>query len=182
MIKMPKLKLMMLAGSLGLLLAGCGGTSSGFFLKGHLRTVAVLDFEQEGFLGGEKLGSFAADELTTALFLKKKFEVVDRAQVKAGVLAKNLAITAMKTSEVVALGKALNTDYFIFGKLCRLDEQDFDSEKSRDVNLQISFRLISTQDGAVAGIVSAREKGKTEMRKFISEVISRMAIAVKLKS
>ena len=34
--------------------------------------VAVLDFEEQGFLNGEKLGGFMADELTASLFMKKK--------------------------------------------------------------------------------------------------------------
>ena len=44
--------------------------------------IAVLDFEQEGFVIGAKFENLAADQLTTALYLLQKLAVVDRAQVQ----------------------------------------------------------------------------------------------------
>ena len=54
-------------------------------------TVAVLDFEQEGFINSGGLHQFAADELTTLLFLKKKARVVDRSQVTATLVDRKLS-------------------------------------------------------------------------------------------
>lgn len=164
------------------LLAGCGGgASSGLLLKDHPRKIAVLDFEPEGFLTGEKLGSFAADELTAALFLQRKFHVVDRAQVKAGVLDANLANGTVATDEVKKLGQSLGVDYLILGKISRLNENDFAPDERKNLYLQITFRLISTRDGAVIGVFSRRAKSKNEPRRFVSDVLYRMASEVKRK-
>jgi hypothetical protein len=165
-----------------LLLAGCGGgVSSGLLLKEHPRKAAVLDFEQEGFLAGEKLGSFAADELTAALFLQKKFEVVDRAQVKAGVLTAGLSNGTAPTEEVKKLGHSLGVDYLIFGKISRLNENDFAPDKRKNLYLQIAFRLISARDGAVIGVFSRRARSKDEPRRFVSDALYLMASEVKVK-
>jgi curli biogenesis system outer membrane secretion channel CsgG len=143
--------------------------------------IAVLDFEQEGFLEGEKLGRFAADELTTALFLKKKFDVADRSQVRAQLAAKSLAIAALRADEITALGQALDSDYLLLGKINRLNAHDFNPEKDQDLYLQITLRIISCGDGAVMGMVSRRESSRAEPREFVSDMLHRMAGAVKVK-
>ncbi|MGH7601349.1 MAG: hypothetical protein ACREOI_33740, partial [bacterium] len=106
--KLKQTKAIIIPAILYFLSAGCnGGATSGLLLNEHPRTVAVLDFEQDGFLGGEKIGSFAADELTAALFLRKKFEAIDRAQVKAGAHELNLSNGMMPADAIKKLGQAL---------------------------------------------------------------------------
>jgi hypothetical protein len=161
---------------------GCGGGAmSELLLKEHPRTVAVLDFEQDGFLGGEKIGGFAADELTAALFLRKKFEAVDRAQVKAGALELNLANGMMPADAIKKIGYSLQADYLVLGKISRLNDNDFDPDKRNHLLLQISFRLISTRDGAVLGVLSRRGTSKGDTKKFISDMLGEMAGSINVK-
>ncbi len=142
---------------------------------------AVLDFEQDSFLGGEKLGSLAADELTAALFLRKKFEVVDRAQVKAGVLDMNFSNGITPADGIKKLGQTLGADYLVLGKITRLNDNDFDPDRRNHLHIQITFRLLSTRDGAVIGVLSRRGRSKDELKKFVSDMLSEMAGSVKVK-
>jgi curli biogenesis system outer membrane secretion channel CsgG len=162
--------------------AGChGGASSGLLLKEHSISVAVLDFELDGFLGGEKMGGFAADELTAALFLKKKFEVVDRARVKAGALELNLANGIMPADAIKKLSQPLGADYLILGKITRLNDNDFDPGSRNHLHAQITFRLISARDGAVIGVLSRRGTSKGDTKKFVSDMLGEMASSMKAK-
>jgi curli biogenesis system outer membrane secretion channel CsgG len=180
--KLKQTKSIIIPGILYCLLAGCHkGATPGLLLKEHPRTAAVLDFEQEGFLGGEKLGGFAADELTAALFLKKKFEVVDRARVKAGAFELNLANGIMPMDAIKKLGQTLGADYLVLGKITRLNDNDFDPGRRDHLLMQITFRLISTRDGAVIGVLSRRGTSKGDTKKFVSDVLGEMAGAVKAK-
>jgi curli biogenesis system outer membrane secretion channel CsgG len=180
--KLKQTKSIIISAILYFLSTGCnGGATSGLLLKEHPRTVAVLDFEQDGFLGGEKLGGFAADELTAALFLKKKFEVVDRARVKAGVLDMNLANGIMPADAIKKLGQTLGADYLVLGKITRLNDNDFDPGRRDHLDVQITFRRISTRDGAVIGVLSRRGTSKGDTKKFVSDMLGEMAGAVKVK-
>lgn len=162
---------------------GCSsGIQARLALEPAAIKIAVLDFAQEGFLGGEKLGSFAADELTQAFFVERKFAVVERAQIKAALLAANFTTAAIATREVAALGTTWDADYLILGKLTRLNTADFDPERNKSLALQISFRVIAVRDGAVIGVVSQREESSVPPRKFIGDVIRAMAHAVKLST
>ncbi len=180
--KLTQTKSIIIPAILYFLSAGCnGGAMPELLPKEHPRTVAVLDFEQEGFLGGEKLGGFAADELTAALFLKKKFDVVDRAQVKAGVLELNLSNGIMPADAIKKLSQTLGADYLVLGKITRLNDNDFDPGRRDHLHVQITFRLISTRDGVVIGILSRRGTSKGDTKKFVSDMLSGMAGAVKVK-
>lgn len=180
--KLKQTKSIIIPAILYFLSAGCsGGTTSGLLLKEHPRTAAVLDFEQDGFLGGEKLGSFAADELAAALFLKNKFEVVDRAQVKAGVLELNLSNGIMPADAIKKLGQTLGADYLVLGKITRLNDNDFNPDRRNHLLMQITFRLISIRDGAVIGVLSRRGTSQGDTKKFVSDRLGEMAGSVKMK-
>ena len=143
--------------------------------------IAVLDFEQEGFLAGERLGGYAAEELTAALFAQKKFSVVDRAQVKAGLHALQLSAAAMSVAEIKKLGELLQADYVVLGKLHALNRASLDPEDDKSLHLQIRFRLIAVREGEMLGVFSERGKSKSEPEEYISRVLNNMASAVKFK-
>lgn len=144
-------------------------------------SVAVLDFEQEGFISGGKLDQFAADELTTLLFLKKKARVVDRSQVTAVFADKGISSSVMNIDQIRQLGQALNADYLILGKIIRFDEEMFDPENKEEVSIQITFRIISTEDGSVAGMANLKRSRKGEVKSIVGDMLEEMAGTVKLK-
>jgi curli biogenesis system outer membrane secretion channel CsgG len=143
--------------------------------------IAVLDFEQQGFLGGEKLGRFAADELTSALFLKQKIKVVDRAHVRAKVLERNLSSSILNDDNVRELGLAMSSDFLILGKIIRFNREELGSDEDTPVLLQITFRIISVKDGSVIGIVYRQDQKRGEPEKILSNIIWQMAGEVEIE-
>ena len=152
-----------------------GRTSGKALLKEQKPLVAVFDFEQEGFLAGEKLGGFAADELSLALFTGNNWEIIDRAQVKAATLQLNLETSALSVDQIKSFERVTRADLLILGKLIRLDANNFDPEKRDSSSIEIAFRLISAGDGSVVGMFSRFAKCKGELRKFLSEQLNRMS-------
>lgn len=157
------------------------GATQAYVAQESRARIAVLDFEQEGVLAGEKLGGFAADELTAALFAQKKFAVVDRVQVKSGLHALQLSAAVMSVAEIRKLGEFLHADYLVFGKLHALHRTGLDPKRNDNLPLQISFRLIDAREGEMLGVFSARGKSKGELEAFISRMLNKQASAVQLK-
>jgi len=144
-------------------------------------TVAVFDFEQEGFLSGGRLDQFTADELTTSLYLKKKVKVVDRSQVVAICVDRKISSSVLNLNEIRQLGTDLNADYLILGKIIRFDDNTFDPENRDEISIQITFRFISTEDGSVAGMANLKHTEKGEVKSTISDMLDKMVDSIKLE-
>lgn len=157
------------------------GATQAYVAQESRARIAVLDFEQEGVLAGEKLGGFAADELTAALFAQKKFAVVDRAQVQAAVHTLQLSVAIISAVEIKKLGESLQADYLALGKLQCLRRADFDSAQEKSARVQISFRLLAARNGEVLGVFAQRGNCKGQPAEFISNALHEMAGAVKFK-
>ncbi len=167
-----------------LLVSGCAffqsGKTESWFQKKSARVITVLDFEQEGFVEGGKLGIFAADELTSALFIKKKVNVVDRSQVKAKVMEKGFHSNVMDNKAIQELGRILNADCLILGKITEMSGIDIGLEEEQKHRIQITFRLISTSSGEVIGMVSQEVAKKGEAKQIVGKMLRNMTKRVKL--
>ncbi len=144
-------------------------------------TIAVLDFEQEGFLNNGRLNQFASDELTTSLYLKKKAKVIDRSQVTAVLAYRKISSSILSTDEIKQLGTALDADYLILGKITRYDEEIFNPENRDELSIQITFRIISTEDGSVTGIVDLKQTKNGDVKSIISDMLNKMTSSLKLE-
>lgn len=164
--------------------SGCAffqsGKTESWFQRQSARVIAVLDFEQEGFVEGGKLGVFAADELTSALFIRKKVDVVDRSQIKAKIMEKGLHPNVMDNKAIQELGRILNADCLILGKITEMSGIDIGLEEEQKHRIQITFRLISTSSGEVIGMVSQEVAKKGEARQIVGKMLHNMAKKVKL--
>lgn len=164
-------------------MSGCAvfqpGRTESWFQGNSVKVIAVLDFEQEGFVRGGKLGSFAADELTSALFIKKKINVVDRAQVKAKIMERGFHPHVMDNKTVQELGQILNADCLILGKITEMGGIDIGMEEEQKHRIQITFRLILTSSGEVIGMVSREVTKKGEAKQIVGKMLHRMAKRVK---
>lgn len=143
------------------------------------RVIAVLDFEQEGFIGGDRLGGFAADELTSALFIKRKLKVVDRVLIKAKMLEMNIDRSAMTVHVIRSLASMLNADCFVLGKIVRTDSENIEPAANVRIRFQISFRILSAKDGSVIGMVTKRLSKKGDIQQILSDAIYKMAEEVR---
>jgi hypothetical protein len=155
-------------------------TSESRFSMRDGKVIAVLDFEQEGFLGGEKWGAFAADELTTALFVRNQMKIVDRALVKGKMLEKNATPAAMSIKAIQDLCAGLNADFIVLGKIARLDSETDDPEHSGKIHFQVTFRVLSVKDGSAVGMVMKRITVKGPIPPSISYALYQMAEEVRL--
>jgi len=144
--------------------------------------IGVLNFSHKGSLGvSEKLGSYAADRLTNSLFIKKQYDVVDRSMVKSEMVRNKLSTEILNIEQINTLGKELNTDYLIVGKIVELTNQLEDIEGDKGWSLEISFRILDARTGEVKGVVRTQKSGKVEKRVLIGKIIDRMVEAVKIR-
>ena len=156
-------------------------TNSRISLDGA-RRIAVLDFEQEGFLSGQRLGRFAADELTSVLFIRQGLRIVDRAQIRAKVMDKKITPTAMDVDEVAQIGRDLEADFLILGEITRLDGLGLDTEEDEEsIFVQVSFRVLTTGNGSVIGIVTRQGSSKRDLKILVADLIKKMSDAVRLE-
>ena len=156
-----------------------GEIQSRFTMK-EAREIGVLDFNQEGFLDGNKLGVFASDELTVALFINQKYKIVDRSKVITTMREKNYSVSNLNTRQIQELGLLLGADFLILGSLTQLDTNEINPEENIQTHLQVTFRILSSKDGSVIGMVSLEEQKKGEIKKIVSAMMKKMADAVKL--
>jgi hypothetical protein len=166
------------------LVSGCvifrSGSTESWFLGKSARTVAVLDFEQEGFTHDGEIGTFAADELTSKLFIERKLKVVDRALIRAKMADLRFNPQMSDVKEIQTLGMALNADCLILGKITQISNVELESEIEQKKTIQISFRLVSPISGDVIGMISKENSQKGETKKIVSRMIGKMVKAVKL--
>ncbi|MCA9733971.1 MAG: hypothetical protein H6696_14385 [Deferribacteres bacterium] len=134
---------------------------------------AVLDFEQDGLIGGNKLGIFAADYLTNLLFERKKQQVIDRAQIRAAVTVQNVSNLALSPVLVKKLGVHLNADYIILGKLVRLNKPVF-SESGNELDMEITIRVLSVHNGTLVDLASKRSKKKKQAKYLIRSIMGKL--------
>ena len=146
------------------------------------RRIAVLDFEQEGFLSGQRLGRFAADELTSVLFIRQGLRIVDRAQIRAKVTDNKITPTAMDVDEIIRLGQDLEADFLVLGEITRLDGLGLDADEDEEsIFVQVSFRVLTTGNGSVIGIVTKQGSSKRDIKILVADLIKKMSDAVQLE-
>ena len=145
------------------------------------RVIAVLNFEQDGFMAGEKIGGFAADELTSALFLNRKAKVVDRSNVRA-VLSKNeVTQPAFESKDIEQIGRLLDTDFIILGKIIRLSGDTPIPEDNPRMMIQIVFRILAVRNGTLIGVVENKKTCSHEIQQCIQQMIREMAERVDIR-
>ncbi|MBN1781864.1 hypothetical protein JW948_12105 [bacterium] len=145
------------------------------------RVTAVLTFEQEGFMGGQGLGTLAADELTHALFLEKKYKVVDRSHVLSVQMKHQIAAPVLETADIQKLGTLLDADFIILGKITRLSDAIPTSQEGEAAKIHIAFRILSTRDAAVVGVVDYQSPCKKNIQEHVKDMIAKMAAKVDIR-
>lgn len=175
---------------LAILFNGCGNFGKYFtdkpdiYIKGseELTHIAVLNFTRSGSFLSKSTESIAADKLSDALFLKGKFDIIDRAKVNAAQADLLLISTeSINSDDIQKLGLKLKASYLIFGRLHDNSglESITDPEKMKMLN--ISFRIVSVLNSETIGVInySTSYKGNVNniieemMNKIVTEMVSR---------
>ena len=141
--------------------------------------LAVLDFEVEGTLLEDRLGAFVADEMTTALFVKKKINVVDRSQVEAKVKSMHVSVASITPEEIHRFGDAIGAHYLVFGKITGMDNAMIDPGKRGGSTVRVVCRMIDVPSGNVVGMIQRKCAYKDGLKKELSKTIQKMASAVR---
>ena len=141
--------------------------------------LAVLDFEVEGTLIQKSLGTFAADEMTTSLFIKKKINVVDRSQVQAKTKSMHVSVASITPEEIHRFGDAIGANYLVFGKITGMDNEMIDPDKRGGSTVNVICRMIDVPSGNVVGMLQKECSYKDGLKKELSKTIQKMATAVR---
>jgi hypothetical protein len=147
-------------------------------LKGLNEKIAVLDFEKSGFFVNNKIGKFTADRLSESLYINANVSVVDRSQINNIVSEKNIPpITSLSMHKLKEIGELLNARYVVLGKVENLGESDI-SSTSLSGKILLTFRIVDTQNGAIAGMVSISRKIDMNAESTITLMINKMVKAL----
>ena len=99
---------------------------------------------------------------------------MDRGLVKGKVAEMSFSSVRLDIDEIRELGLALGTDFLIFGKIEKLDQNEIDPANQEKLIIQITFRLISSKDGAVAGMVTKSVNKKGDVKIIVKGMIEDM--------
>lgn len=135
--------------------------NKGLINQNNKVTIAVIEFPTiEGT--STLLGRSIAEQLTTKLYLTKKFDIIER-----GLLNKVLAELQLNTTSIIdsesakRLGKILGVNAIVTGTITELDK-----------SLQLNARLIATETGLVFGVAAVEMKNDADTKKLLSKVIT----------
>ncbi len=153
---MLKTKLYFLLIALLILLPGCFllYTTPEVLIKADFNGdgIAVLNFTRQSSSTVSDLGKIAADKLTDALFLERKFNVIDRAVVNDVLISMDIKTTELLSVEQIqSLGEKLGANYLIVGRIQYFTPKEF-LEADAEKELYVSFRILSVISGEVIGI------------------------------
>jgi hypothetical protein len=156
-----------------------GQTESRFAL-GTGQKIAVLDFEQEGNFGSSKFSVFSADEMTTALYIKRNLKVIDRAHIRAVIADKNISPTKLTNQQLHDLGEVIGAELIVLGKIVFLQDGTIVPGGNEKNSVEITIRILSSTDGSVVGMVQRRFKKKGNMETLIRDSVWKMAGEIEL--
>lgn len=133
--------------------------------------IAVLNFSVTGSFIESKIGKHAADRLTDALFMKNNLRIIDRSQVNNVLIEMDInSPETLSKEELNILGKKLNANYIILGRIVQTNDKEFITSKSK-MGLFISFRIISILDLEVVGMASYKTRYKENLFKEIDKAM-----------
>jgi hypothetical protein len=145
------------------------------------RKMAVLDFEQEGSIANSKMSVFAADELTVALYIKRNFNVLDRAHVRAVMGDKSISSAKISNQQLRKLGETVGAELIVLGKIASLNEGTIVAGGGEKISIEITVRVLSAADGAVVGMVQRRIREKGALEALVRDSVWKIAEEIKLR-
>ncbi len=140
--------------------------------------VAVMNFQTEGTYLANNVGKAIADKLTEILFLNGEYKVIDRSAVKNTITQLGIqSVELLSTEDIMNIGQKLQANYLILGRIEQISNQEFISRKD-DMQMNISFRIISTTDAEVIGMASYsvfyNENIIARLDDALEDIVSRM--------
>lgn len=138
--------------------------------------IAVLNFSTGGsFLAGN-VGKTAADKLTDALFLKGRFNVIDRSNVNNAQFGMHIKSSdILSADQIKKLGSSINAKFLILGTVQKIqDGQYFDPDSKNQLN--ISIRILSVKNSDVVGIASYSTSFKGNITKVLQTAMEKIVV------
>ena len=159
-----------------ILITGCSSSKDAVVMKEFNGDgVAIINFSVQGSMIENGIGKNAADRLTDALFLKKNIRVIDRSKVNDALIDMDIKTSeALSKEQLINLGQKLNAHYMVLGRIVQTTDKEFITSKN-DMGLYVTFRIVSTDNSEVVGIVSYRTEYKKDLFKEIDLAMNQMA-------
>lgn len=147
--------------------------------KVDINEIAVITFSKQGSMLPQNIEKFAADKLTDALFLKGKYNIIDRSKVNSA--QQTFGINSpenLSSDQIQMIGLKLKANYIVLGRIQSYGGVDYigtDEERK----LSLSIRIISVLNSETVATINASCKyeendcfGKIES--LINEIVSGM--------
>lgn len=143
----------------------------------EINHIAVLNFSRKGSFLPQSAGSLAADKLSDALFIKGKYDIIDRSRVNSAQAGIEIPSTEFVNSdEIQKLGLKLKAAYLIFGRL--QNDGDIESlvNSKNDKKLNVSFRIISVLNSETVGVVNYSASYSEGINEAIEKIMNRIVL------
>lgn len=169
-----------------LVISGCGIINSiipskpKIVLKSSFdgKDIAIFDMSIELNSISKEYGSITSDLLTEALFLNTNFSLIDRSIIKEFLRNNaNLYSDTLSIKEIQLIGKELDANYIILGRLHRITNTDFGYQDGTDL-LSLHCRIISTKSGDVVGVITHQVNEYEGVAKCLNILINEIAEAI----
>lgn len=148
------------------------------------KDIAVLDFSAKGMKFTQRHGAMASDCLTTSLLLSNKFSLIERARVKEAEKVVGItSATPISIDQMQRMGLRLKARFIIVGDLYAYSQGgDFSDDAAQTATL--SFRILNTATGEVAGVVShtvsfSDTPPEEIVEKLVRQIADKLAAQVK---
>ncbi len=137
--------------------------------------IAVLNFSKYGPYLPSEISRIAADKLTDALYLKGKFNVVDRANVNDAEANMEIASPeSLSSDQIQKLGLMLKANYLILGRIQNISDPDIFNQDAQK-QLYISFRIISVLNSNVMGVATYKITYSNNLLQSLNDAMKTIA-------
>jgi hypothetical protein len=138
---------------------------------------AVLPFNVRGNNVSGRLGNLAADELTTALFIRKNIPIIDRSQVNHMLIQQQVNNPdVMSRQKLINLADSLRAAIVVLGFI--ENDSDILNPENHKNKLTITVRFLSGKTGEILKIIRERSESKSNisdsLRSLILKVVEKV--------
>ncbi|MBL1214642.1 MAG: hypothetical protein HND52_14910 [Ignavibacteriae bacterium] len=156
---------------------GCSAVDTDVLLRKEFdgQSIAVINFTKTGSTLHSNLGSITADLLTEALFLKGRYNLIDRSKVNEAQLKLEIKSPEYLSKEkITEIGSLLQAKYLILGDININNPSKFISDNN-DTEMSLVIRLISTESTTLVGMANSTVKYKDDIINSIKLCVNEIA-------
>jgi TolB-like protein len=136
--------------------------------------IAVLTFSAQGSFLRSDAGIIAADRFAEEMFLRRRYNVIDRSRVNNVVNDLNIRSgEILSDDQIREIGRRLEANYVVVGKIYQ-EAEPFQFTENINKKLIVSMRIIDTESTDMVGIARYSVAYKNDFHDIIKRAANRI--------